>query len=478
MFEIGSKIGPYTLLSKIGRGAFGAVWLAEKRTRYTSTKFALKLPIDETINVEAVKQEASLWEHASGHPNVLPLIEADDHDGQIVIVSEYAPDGSLATWLAQHGGKAPSFEAGIEMTLGILAGLEHLHQRKIIHRDLKPDNILLQGNMPRLADFGIARVLKTTAQTRSASGTPLYMAPEAFDGKRSEKTDLWAVGVILYQLLAGRLPFAQTDMASLLAAIITREPDPLPSDVPDPVQNIIFRSLEKDPARRQSSAGEMRTELVEAAQGHSYVQDETLTVTRANTPRMAPNLNTPTSIPTLPATERVEAFQAPRGLDGSRSKWWVAGALLALLMVVATTGAYLLIARSSLGVNTTENAPSLLSTLLAVDNQYKDALRRGDPTALDQLLTDDFRITLNGKWIGDKRTLLDQVTKSKGTSFPMPEDPRLVTQTSDSATIAYEVGETMQVNANFYHERSLKQIGFTREGDRWRISRFDTQDSR
>ncbi|MBV9958862.1 MAG: protein kinase, partial [Acidobacteria bacterium] len=151
------KIGPYTLISKLGRGAFGVVWLAEKRTAIATTKVAIKIPNDEDVDVETVRQEAALWVHASGHPNVLPIIDADIHDGHVIIVSEYAPDGSLSKWLERHGGRAPTVEAAVELMLGILAGLEHLHKRGIIHRDLKPDNILLQNDTPRLADFGIAR---------------------------------------------------------------------------------------------------------------------------------------------------------------------------------------------------------------------------------------------------------------------------------------------------------------------------------
>ncbi len=135
------KIGPYHLITKLGSGAFGVVWLAEKRTVLATTKVALKLPRDDDINIEAVKQEAAVWIEASGHPNVLPIIDADIYDEHIVIVSEYVPDGSLAKWLEHHGGKAPSIEAAVDMIDGILAGLEHLHARKIIHRDLKPDNI-------------------------------------------------------------------------------------------------------------------------------------------------------------------------------------------------------------------------------------------------------------------------------------------------------------------------------------------------
>jgi serine/threonine protein kinase len=177
MAHANTQIGPYTLISKLGRGAFGVVWLAEKRTRFTSTKFALKLPRDEDVDLEAVKREAKVWEQASGHPNVLPIIEADEYDGQIVIVSEYAPDGSLTKWMGRHGGRAPSVEAAVEMTVGILSGLEHLHERNIIHRDLKPDNILLLGKTPRLADFGIAIVMKSTNLIRVATAPPAYMAP-------------------------------------------------------------------------------------------------------------------------------------------------------------------------------------------------------------------------------------------------------------------------------------------------------------
>ncbi|HJU55048.1 MAG TPA: protein kinase [Pyrinomonadaceae bacterium] len=262
MAKPNDTIGPYTLVRKLGRGAFGVVWLAEKRTVLATTKVALKLPNDEDVDLDAVKQEASLWVHASGHANVLTFIDADVYDGQVVIVSEYAPDGSLSNWLEAHGGKAPTVEAAVEMTLGILAGLEHLHRLGIIHRDVKPDNILLQHERPRLADFGIARILKTTSKSTVATGTPAYMSPEAFDGKRNERTDIWSVGVIFYQLLTGRLPFPQTDIPSLLMAIVTRDPEPLPASIPERLRELVKRALEKEPEARFQSAAEMRQALL------------------------------------------------------------------------------------------------------------------------------------------------------------------------------------------------------------------------
>lgn len=261
MFSEGEQIGPYFLIRKLGRGGFGEVWLAERRAKFVTTRVAVKLPHGDQIDREAIKKEATLWEKASGHPNILPIIDADEYDGQIVIVSEYAPDGSLGEWLKMHGKM--TVENAVETIIKILDGLEFLHSRNIIHRDLKPANILLQGKTPRLADFGISRALRTTASSESSnvSGTFAYMSPEGFDGKRSEQTDVWAVGVNLYQLLTGKLPFPQKEASALVAAIMMCEFDPLPSDIPQNLQIVVAKALAKQPEDRYTNASEMREDL-------------------------------------------------------------------------------------------------------------------------------------------------------------------------------------------------------------------------
>jgi len=277
MFREGSTIGPYTLIRKLGRGGFGEVWLAERRTKFVTTKVAVKLPHDEQIDHETIKHEATLWEQASGHPNILPIIDADEYDGQIVIVSEYAPDGSLDEWLKTYG-KMP-VERAVETTVAILNGLEFLHLRNIIHRDLKPANILLQGETPRLADFGISRALRTTASSQSSnvSGTFAYMPPEGFDGIRSIQTDIWSAGVNLYQFLTGQLPFPQKEPSALIAAIMMRDFEPLPSDVSQNLQNVIAKALAKQPENRYKTAGEMREDLRRVLRGEAvsdFVQSD------------------------------------------------------------------------------------------------------------------------------------------------------------------------------------------------------------
>lgn len=259
MFREGQQIGGYTLIAKLGRGGFGEVWLAEKRSQFVTKKVAVKLPLDEQINFDAIRQEAGLWEQASGHPNVLPIIDADVIDGQVVIVSEYADGGSLADRIRREG-RLP-LQKTVEMVIGILSGLEFLHSRRIIHRDIKPQNILLQGDTPRLADFGISRAMNTTVISSAIIGTDAYMSPESFDGKRTVQTDIWSVGVVLYALLADRLPFPQEHPSERMFAILTKEFAPLPPEVPQNLQRIVQKALAKQPENRYRTTTEMRDEL-------------------------------------------------------------------------------------------------------------------------------------------------------------------------------------------------------------------------
>ncbi len=289
MFREGSQIGPYTLIRKLGRGGFGEVWLAEKRSQFVTKKVAVKLPHEEQVNFDAIHQEATLWEQASGHPNVLPIIDADVYDGQVVIVSEYADGGSLADKLKREE-KLP-LKLAVEMTIGILSGLEFLHSRKIIHRDIKPQNILLQGNTPRLADFGISRAMNTTVVSSAVIGTDAYMSPEAFDGKRSIQTDIWSVGVVLYQLLKGALPFPQEHPTERMFAVLTKDFEPLGDEFPSDLRRIVERALQKQPENRFQTCTEMRDELSKA--------------------------HVPLAHPTLAKTEVLPKFTEPNNFDES-----------------------------------------------------------------------------------------------------------------------------------------------------------------
>ena len=221
---VSRRVGPYVLKVLLGSGGFGEVWLATREGELAHTRLAVKLPHASHVDLASIRQEAGLWAQIGSHPNILPIFEASVYDGQVVIVSEYATDGSLAEWLKRHGGKAPTPEEAARITLGVLEGLEHLHKLGVVHRDIKPSNVLLQNGVPRLADFGISRALHAENPTGLPAGTPAFMAPEAFDGVRSFQTDLWSVGIMFYLLLTGSLPFPEREWSSLLKSILTARP--------------------------------------------------------------------------------------------------------------------------------------------------------------------------------------------------------------------------------------------------------------
>ncbi len=261
MFHSGDAIGPYALMRPLGRGTFGEVWLAERRSSLLTTQVALKLPHDADTDLNAIRQEAQIWLKASGHPNIVPVLDAEVYDGQVVIASEYVAGGSLADWLAAQGGRAQSFEAAVVMVRGILDGLQHLHETNLIHRDLKPGNVLVQKGKPRLTDFGLTRVLRPEANSTNMAGTPAYMAPEAFKGHYSPSSDIWAAGVILYKLIVGALPYSQPDFYPLLLAITGDEPVAPAAQVPAALSAVLTRALAKPIGERYGSAAEMAAAL-------------------------------------------------------------------------------------------------------------------------------------------------------------------------------------------------------------------------
>jgi TonB family protein len=350
MFHENQKIGSYKLLTKIGKGGFGEVWLAEKRSELVTKKVAVKLPLEDQVNLETIRQEAELWEQASGHANVLPIIDADIIDGQVLIVSEYAEGGSLHDKLRREGKL--SIKQAVEMTIGILNGLEFLHHKRIIHRDIKPQNILLQGDTPRLADFGISRAMQTVAISSTIIGTDSYMSPETFEGKRSVQTDIWAVGVVLYQLLQGSLPFPQEHPSERMFAIIQKDFEPLPNEVPFNLQQIIKKALAKLPENRFESAEQMRDDLqhfVSSVQSTINVQNQPTEVLLAET---MPSPNFVAAIPSEnPSvanvfTPQFVQYVEPQGnqvTNKNNNSLWIAFGAVALVFlgIIGGTGFYI-----------------------------------------------------------------------------------------------------------------------------------------
>src|SRR5262249_6192495 len=218
------------------------------------------MPPKSEIDLNALLQEAASWMLVPDHDNVVDFLAARVINGQIILVSEYAPDGSLEDWLRRSGGRASSVEAAVEKTLRLLGGVGHLHKRNVIHRNVNPGNVMVQGATPRLADFGVSGILKSYSNGTVAASAAPYLAPEAFNRAHNQQTDLWSVGVMLYQMLSGRLPFAGADPNDVHRAVCNEEPEAL-SAAPGWLQDVVAKALSKDPERRYQTTAEMRAAL-------------------------------------------------------------------------------------------------------------------------------------------------------------------------------------------------------------------------
>ncbi len=216
--------------------------------------------------VERFEREA----HATSrlqHPNIVTIYDHWEENGRHFIAMEYL-DGQTLRDVMQARGALPLKDA-INIAAQTLSALAHAHDRKVIHRDIKPDNIfVLPGGHVKLTDFGIARLTEQPALTSNGQvfGTPSYMSPEQIEGKHIDyRSDLFSVGVLLYEMLAGRKPFTGDSVISITYAIMNA-PAPSLSGVPGGVEQVIQRALSKRPEQRQMSANQMREDLQSAEQ--------------------------------------------------------------------------------------------------------------------------------------------------------------------------------------------------------------------
>lgn len=269
-FELPSTFGHYRVDREIAAGGMGIVYEAED-TRL-NRRVALKMLRQVLFSTEEARRrfrtEAELASHLD-HPNIVPILEVGKCEGQPYFTMKFIRGGHLAERLT--AGPLPAEEAA-RLMVKVARAVDHAHRRGVLHLDLKPANILLdEQSEPLLTDFGLARLLpgdnsgKTLTQT--ITGTPDYMSPEQAAGRRKEiatATDVWALGVILYQTLTGRLPFRGGSPSDVLRLIADSEP--IRSDVvaggmnPD-LETLCLRCLDKEPARRLAGAGELADEL-------------------------------------------------------------------------------------------------------------------------------------------------------------------------------------------------------------------------
>src|ERR1700674_5139113 len=279
-------IGRYLAHRVVGSGAFATVWLAEDET--LAAPVAIKVLAENWAHDEEVRhrfqEEARiLWRADSDH--IVRIHNVDElPDGRPYFVMDFADRGTLHQRMRdriQAGGRYTIDEA-VALSLAIADGLKVAHALGIVHRDLKPANIMFQsipahhGEMRDekliLTDFGMAKSVARSRGTTIATGTPYYMAPEQTEGRADERSDIYSAGVVLYELLSGRVPYPYDSPGRLFAAQVSEPPariTTLRDDVPPALEETLHRALASDPDQRWPSADAWFNALTAAEKGEA-----------------------------------------------------------------------------------------------------------------------------------------------------------------------------------------------------------------
>src|SRR5436853_2011577 len=264
--------GRYRILRKLGTGGMANVYLAEDEV--LGRRVAIKILNDRHAGddqfVERFRREAK---NAAGlsHPNIVSIYDRGEAEGTYYIATEYAAGRSLKELIVSRG-PAP-VNVAVEYARQILSALRFAHRHGIVHRDIKPHNVLVDGEgRVKVTDFGIARAgASQMTEAGSIVGTAQYLSPEQARGSGvDQRSDLYSLGVVLYELLTGTVPFSGDTPVEIAMKHLSQTPEP-PSakraDVPRDLDLIVLRALAKDPAERYQSAEEMDADLARVQRG-------------------------------------------------------------------------------------------------------------------------------------------------------------------------------------------------------------------
>jgi len=299
----------YDIRHEIGRGGWGVVyegWHRDLQRAVAVKQLPRAFGADPSVRDRFIA-EAQLVASLE-HPHIVPLFDFAERDGLYVIVMELAT-GSVWNRFEEHGLRS---DEAVATMLAAAVGLHYAHGRGLLHRDVKPDNLLYSASGTiKVADFGIAKSMNEAGGARTATntiiGSPAYMAPEQITaGELSAATDVYAMGIVTYQLLSGRLPFPPAgELVAQLYQHVNDAPRPLAEvapQVPAPLAEVVHRAMQKDPAHRPASAEQFAVELATAgtaAFGTGWLERTGMAVMG--------------STPIIAATERPTSMGTPTG---------------------------------------------------------------------------------------------------------------------------------------------------------------------
>ena len=256
----------YELRSLLGEGAFGTVYLGQDRrlARIVAIKLIKPSWAEDPEWVKSFVQEARMLARVSD-PGIVQIFDVGRGSEGPYYVAEFVDGESLASRL-RRGPLQP--RAACDLAAQLSRALGHAHEQRVVHRDVKPANILISSRgQVKVGDFGVARLTGSTTESPPSMilGTPRYMAPEQARGRpTTPATDVYSVGVVLYEMLAGRTPFNGDSPVAIALAHETQSPPPLPESVPQPLARVVTRALEKDPERRCPDGHALARALVRA----------------------------------------------------------------------------------------------------------------------------------------------------------------------------------------------------------------------
>ncbi len=277
----GMRLGPYEVSGLLGRGGMGEVYRAHD-TRLDRTVAVKVLPPESMRNAERVQrfeQEAKAAS-ARNHPNILTIYDFGATDGMYYIAMEFVEGHTLHQLIDENATPLPR---ALDITAQCASGLAAAHVAGIVHRDIKPDNIMVRPDgFVKILDFGLAKLAEKpfiTADPNALTaaggltapgmvmGTWLYMSPEQARGLELDaRTDVWSLGVVLYEMVTGKSPFAAQTMSDTLASILHREPDTLSAcgvDAPDTLSHILAKAMAKNREERYQSIKDMELDLIQ-----------------------------------------------------------------------------------------------------------------------------------------------------------------------------------------------------------------------
>jgi serine/threonine-protein kinase len=259
----GQQLGKYKIIAPLGSGGFGTVYLANDT--WIDKRVAIKVPHRQNLDFGELLREPRLLASVS-HPNIVAVTTAEKQDGIFFIVMEYVPGETLENIIATRG--ALDLTRALDFTCQICNAVDHAHRQGVIHRDLRPANVLVgEHDMLKVADFGTSRFLEIAAHGTTVIGSPPYMAPEQFHGKAVFASDLYSLGITMYQMLTGMLPYdtpAPADLDKLMSGELVSPPRQRNPAIPRAISDIVMKALAPETTARYQRATDLLEDVLAA----------------------------------------------------------------------------------------------------------------------------------------------------------------------------------------------------------------------